>query len=188
MKKKFLAGWAIGLAFIGMTSVCWAIPVTWGDNGHQYEVVSSRSISWDDSRTGAQGMGTGWDLATITSLDEQNFITSLLGPANGSLVEYYIGGLYASGAWGWVTNEPFVFTYWGSGEPNGNANEPRLALDARYNVPNWGWNDYTGAGSSFVFGYVAELHTTSVPEPATLLMLSSGLVGILATRRKVLRY
>ena len=177
MKKILLAGLAMGLLSICMTSLCLATPTTWSYNGHTYEVVTSQSISWDAARTSAQAKGTGWDLATITSLNEQNFITSLIGPPNGSLIEYYIGGWYTNGAWGWITNEPFVFTYWWAGEPNGNAYEPRIALDGRYGT-NWGWNDYTGAGASFVAGYVAELHTTPAPEPGTLLLLGSGLVGL----------
>ena len=184
MKKILLAGWTIGLLSLAITSVCWAIPVTWGVNGHQYEVVSLQSISWDNARTDAQDMGAGWDLATITSIDEQNFITSLIGPANGKLVEYYIGGLYSYGSWGWVTIEPFDFTYWGAVEPNGNNSEPRLALDGRYNVPNWGWNDYTGDGSWFIVGYVAERHTAPVPEPATMLLFIAGLAGLGFIRKR----
>lgn len=174
---------AVALALSASFSAI-AAPSTWISNGHQYEVIASPSTSWDDARTAAMGLGSGWDLATITSLGEQNFITSLIGPANGNLIEYYIGGTYSAGAWGWVTNEAFSFTYWGGGEPNCNACEPHIALDGRYNFPNWGWNDYTGAGSTFVAGYVVE-HTAPVPEPETYAMMLAGL-GLLgfAARRK----
>jgi hypothetical protein len=189
MKKVIAKG--LALAVIGMgvmlggTGVCSATPVTWSSNGHQYEVVGSGSISWDNARQAKQNRGTGWDLATITSLDEQNFITGLLGPADGKLVEYYIGGMYAAGAWAWVTNEPFEFYYWGNGEPNGNASEPRMALDGRYNKPNWGWNDYTGDAASFVAGYVAENNATApVPEPATMLLMGTGLAGLAGVARR----
>ena len=163
-----------------------AAPSTWSGNGHQYEIILAPSTSWSAARTSALSLGSGWDLATITSMDEQNFITSLIGPSQNTLVEYYIGGTYASGNWGWVTNEAFSFTYWGSGEPNGNQSEPYIALDGRMNVPNWGWNDYTGAGSSFIAGYVVEQHAAPVPEPETYAMMLAGLglLGVFAKRRK----
>lgn len=175
-----ILGAAAALALAGTVNVE-AVPVTWAANGHQYEIMAAPYTSWDNARAAAQSRGAGWDLATITSLAEQNFITSLIGPANGSLVEYYIGGQYVNGAWTWVTGEAFAFTYWGNGEPNGNAWEPRLALDGRYNVPNWGWNDYTGAGSWFVAGYVVE-GPQAVPEPTTWALFGLGAAGLAALR------
>jgi PEP-CTERM motif len=177
---QLISAFAITAVLAAGTFQAHAAPITWAGNGHQYEVILAPSTSWDDARTQAQTLGAGWDLATITSMDEQLFIASLLGPANGGLIEYYIGGQYANGAWTWVTGEAFSFTYWGNGEPNGNAYEPRLALDARYNVPRWGWNDYTGAGSSFVAGYIVEgpAAPAAVPEPSSLAALSLGLMGL----------
>ena len=97
-------------------------------------------------------------------------------------MEYYIGGVFDSGAWNWVTGEAFAFTYWGGGEPNGNAAEPHIALDGRYNIPNWGWNDYTGDGASFVYGFVAE--RASVAEPASLGLFGLGLAALCLRTRK----
>lgn len=154
-----------------------AVPTTWSANGRQYEIMYAPQTSWADARTAAQGLGAGWDLATITSIEEQMFIAGLIGPANGGLVEYYIGGQYANGSWGWVTGETWDFTYWGNGEPNGNAGEPRLALDGRYNVPNWGWNDYVGDGAYFVAGYVVE-GPAAIPEPGTLALFGLGIAGL----------
>ncbi len=170
---------ALGIALCGLSGTAVASPITWSGNGHSYQVVASNSISWDDSHAAALALGAGWDLASITSLGEQNFIAGLLGPGSGALIEYYIGGTYVSGAWTWSNGDAFGFSYFGAGEPNGLASEPHLALDARYNVPNWGWNDYTGAGSSFVAGFVAESAApAAIPEPSTLGMLALGIAGL----------
>ncbi len=163
-----------------------AAPVTWSGNGHDYLVVSAPATSWAVSRSQAQAIGNGWDLATITSIGEQAFIAGLLGPspASPSLVEYYIGGQRANGGFSWVTGETFGFSYWGSGEPN-NTSEPFIALDSRYHsndTPQWGWNDFDGSGASFIAGFVAERH--SVPAPGSLAVLLLGGLGLLLTRRR----
>jgi len=50
----------------------------WATNGHEYEVVFSHRIAWDTARSAAQGLGSGWDLATIGSAEENVFVASLL--------------------------------------------------------------------------------------------------------------
>ena len=77
----------------------------------------------------------------------------------------------------------FSFTFWGAGEPNGPLSEPYIALDGRH--ANWGWNDFSGIGASFILGYVAEQHeTNSVPEPSTFALLGLGLGALGYGRRK----
>jgi hypothetical protein len=92
--------------------------VRWAGNGHFYELVPTWR-TWlkakDDaaSRTflGAQG-----HLATITSAEEQAFIVNTF---SHPLREASLGGYQDGGQWRWVTTEPWSYTNWAPGEPNG---------------------------------------------------------------------
>jgi len=178
---------AITLSFL-IYNNCWSSSIeTWSVNGHQYQVINSPSISWDESRTAAQNLGDGWDLVTITSVEEQTYIAELLGAPPSSLTEYYTGGRYLNGSWGWVTDESFTYSYWGNSEPNGNAAEPYIALDSRFNTnPNWGWNDFDGIGNYFNVGFVAEKHVSAVPEPTSIALVGLGLAGIFFQEKRKL--
>ena len=131
------------------------------------------NTSWADARQAAQVLGSGWDLATITSQDEQNFIQTLLPNLNEltGIHEYWIGGEQPSGSeepggnWRWVTDNSvfynngttYGFANWGStltgpaNEPNQSGIENHVALDNRY---GWGWNDLNGEGGTQ--GFVAK--------------------------------
>ena len=136
------------------------------------------NTSWADARIAAQALGgIGWDLATIYSQDEQNFIQTLLPPNPrelGGIHEYWIAGEQPSespepgGNWQWATdhavfynNAPIdgFFTNWGSfdtgpgNEPNQTGIENHLALDNRY---GWGWNDNDSNLDGVTLGYVAK--------------------------------
>ena len=89
-----------------------------------------------------------------------------------------------------MTNEPFAYTNWAPGEPNdvaGPASEQHLGLwgaSAPFSTafqPRGAWND-----ENFRFlisGYIAET-ASPVPEPATLLLVATGLAGCARLRRR----
>jgi hypothetical protein len=141
-----------------------------------YRVIPHTGLTWSDARTAAQGQvgGAGvWDLATITSAEEQAFIQTLLPDLNvigtTNIHDYWIGGRQfgesePGGDWRWDRdNVQFydggailgVYSNWGTGEPNnvGGA-ENHLTVDNRF---MWGWNDLTDIGSTgFPKGYIAK--------------------------------
>jgi hypothetical protein len=102
--------------------------VEW-DNGHCYEAVLEPGVSWDQAQ--AQCVARGGHLATITSAEENAFVFSLVSgnPSFWFLDSYgnglgaWLGGYQIAGSagpasgWRWVTNEPFDYTNWETGQP-----------------------------------------------------------------------
>lgn len=166
--------------------------VIWGVNGHEYQVVTSEGITWEDARAAAQSLGSGWDLVTIGLANENSFVENLLGTTNlADRSHFWMGATdtASEGTWVWVDGTPFSFTDWSGGEPNNSGNEDFLAYDLRGGA--WAWNDApTNLGSIYGFarGYVAErVAPGAVPEPNSIALIGLGLLGLAAARRKARR-
>jgi VCBS repeat-containing protein len=127
-----------------------------GQSTSQYAVVFAEGITWSAARDAALALGGGWDLATVTSAAEDNLLISLLRTDLPSRSHFYLGAYIdgVTGAFTWVTGEPFVYTNWGTGQPSGG--EDKLAYD--YYFGNWGWNDAPDDLGAYGFsrGYVIE--------------------------------
>ena len=106
-------------------------------NGHYYKIFYE-SLTWDEAVKKCESK-KGY-LCTITSEEEFNFISSLL-PKKEKLF-YWLGAsdFNSEGSWKWITNEPFTFTCWRNGEPNGGKNENFLVMTNFWDN-KWLWND-----------------------------------------------
>ena len=118
-------------------------------NEHSYKIFETRT-TWNQAKSMCESEG-GY-LATITSSEEQQFIDML----NARDLVLWIGCERNQGVseWKWVTDEPFEYTNWASGEPNNyNGNESKGGL-----YPDR-WNDFNKDSIWDVNGYICEWET-----------------------------
>lgn len=169
-----------------------ALPLTqWtssaGGNDHYYQVFYRDSfIRWSDALLHAEALG-GY-LATITSVQENDFVTALTNSPNGPL-ESWIGFTdeAVEGDFRWITGEAVSFTNWANGEPN---NDPRFngedyAIINPPPEPAGTWNDLPNDPRR-VTAWVVEWDQEPVatPEPSTFLTLAAGAALALLRRRR----
>lgn len=173
---------------LSMSSSLFAAPVQWtvasGGNGHWYEVVNQPRL-WDDAVAYAASHpynGMPGYLVSITSAAEKDFLVSQFGG-----VQMYGIGLtdrVQEGVWRWQSGEPYLFTFWATGEPNNaGAGEDYAAMNWQHAVqpqpqPPGSWNDLPNLANPYIFEYGAP-----VPEPATWLSLAAGIALISIGRR-----
>src|SRR5689334_13008800 len=105
------------LIVVAAVSSAQAAPITWGDNGHAYELING-SLTWDQANAAA--IAAGGHLVTITSAAENLWLTNniLTGTTGAAWIGLYQppGSPEPGGGWTWVTGEAFAFNNWGAGE------------------------------------------------------------------------
>ncbi len=145
----FQMKYLICLFMLLVPALGFADPIQWttesGGNGHWYEFVAGE-LNWEAARQSAGGMewnGLSGHLATLTSETENNWVWVNLGEPN----QAWIGGYQVDPSaapnegWAWITDEPWEYTNWWTGEPNdaGTGNEFVIQV-----VQTGKWNDVDG--------------------------------------------
>ncbi len=188
MKKQVIIAGLIFSVFMFFSADVFAAPIEWtvgsGGNGNSYESISAPNTTWTQANNLA--IAAGGHLATITSAAENSFVFSLSAVSSS---QYWLGGIQSAtgseplGDWEWVTGEAWSFASWAGGEPNNSTwgDEDSLV--------SWGagvWNDAPTEWSGYRNGgYVIEFESAAVPEPSTLLLLGSGLIGLVCMKKKL---
>ena len=103
---------------------------------HRYAIVPFTG-GWIEAKADAEARGG--HLATVTSAEEWAVITNQFGA---QLLGCWFGGTDAAseGNWEWVTGEPWTFTWWGNGEPNGGTHQNYLWIHTG-SVGTYRWDD-----------------------------------------------
>jgi hypothetical protein len=181
MLKNLRTGVLACLLIVYLCCDAISAPIQWqvgdGGNGHWYESINEL-VSWTTAKSNAEALG-GY-LTTITSAQENSFIWNNVDSPSWR----WLGGLKNGNNWTWVTGEPWSYSNWYPGEPN-NMGGYEYYLQFSPNASDGTWNDNSDSGflSGISTGYIIEYNTT-VPIPGPLLLLGSGLLGLIGIRRR----
>lgn len=171
-----------------------AAPIQFGSR--YYEFVPDEAVSWNDASAAASAatfLGAQGHLATVTSAGENNFLmglTSTTTPQGAWLGGAVDASQQARWAVGPEAGQLFTFSNFGGVEPNDGPSNVYMNIGTVFaGIATGQWADaahgLSGAGDE-IAGYFVEYQVGTVPVPAALPLMLTGLAGfgLLGWRRK----
>ena len=138
------------------------------DTGKYYFAMAPDT--WTDTRALAEQFG--WDLATVLSQSENDWLRDTFMPYLGSAAWLGLTDEAQEGVWMWTTGGMVGYANWGANEPSNSGGGEHFGAMRSDGF----WNDAPG---TIQYPAIVEM-----PEPATCLLLGAGLLGAAWRRRR----
>ena len=194
-RGMFTAGLVSFIGILALSQGADATPIQFGNS--YYEYVPGEAYSWskaNDAASASSFLGVNGHLATVTSAGENDFLQGLISqlptPQGAWLGGAVDGAQVATWAVGPESGQLMSFTNFGGSEPNSGPGNVYMNIGTTFaGVALGQWADAAGGISGAfdqIAGYFVEYQVGTVPIPAALPLMLTGLAGIgfLGWRRK----
>jgi len=163
-----------------------AAPVQFGSSFYEY--ISDEAISWTAASAAASAstfMGAQGHLATVTSSGENDFLLGLVTPLSTPQGAWLGGAVDPTQQARWVVGpeagQLFTFSNFGGVEPNDGPSNVYMNIGSVFaGIATGQWADAAGglsSASDAIAGYFVEYQVGTVPVPAALPLMLTGLAG-----------